>query len=231
MGAYKFEDFEPQIHPTAFIAPGAVVVGRVEVGPGASVWFNAVIRGDTERIVVGAGTNIQDGAVLHADPGDPCILGPNVTIAHHAVVHGCTIEEGALIGIGAVVLNKAKIGAGAVVAAGAVVTAGTEVPAGMLAMGIPAKVGKSTEPPQNAQRYQTLAKRYIQGLQSLAPLRQYRLTLRGQDALNPFSDLHMALKRDNPASLVLLRSVSEKRFEAIDLELAQALIREGLLQG
>lgn len=92
-------------------------------------------------------------------------------------------------------------------------------------------MGKSTEPPQNAQRYQTLAKRYIQGLQSLAPLRQYRLTLRGQDALNPFSDLHMALKRDNPASLVLLRSVSEKRFEAIDLELAQALIREGLLQG
>ncbi len=128
------------IDPSAFIAPTATVIGHVELGAEVSVWFGAVIRGDAERITVGPGSNVQDHAVLHADPGYPCLIGPDVTIGHSAVVHGCIVEEGALIGIHATILNGAMVGAGAIVGAGAVVPEGMVIPAGTLAVGIPARI-------------------------------------------------------------------------------------------
>lgn len=128
------------IHPTAFIAPTATVLGHVEVGSEASIWFGAVLRGDADHIVVGAGSNVQDNAVVHADPGFPTHIGANVTIGHAAVIHGCTIGDGALIGMHATVLNGARVGAEAVVGAGAVVAPGADIPAGSLAVGVPAKV-------------------------------------------------------------------------------------------
>ncbi len=124
----------------AFIAANATVRGSVTIGERSSIWFGAVVRGDTEVVEIGCRTNVQDLAVLHADPGYPCQLGDDVTVGHAAVVHGAIVESGALIGIRAVVLNGAKIGSGAIVGAGAVVTEGMEIPAGHLAVGVPAKV-------------------------------------------------------------------------------------------
>lgn len=226
MSAFRFEDKTPRIHPTAFIAPGAYVVGLVEVGEGASIWFGAVVRGDLERVVVGPGSNVQDGAVLHADPGFPCLLEAQVTVGHQAVVHGATVKEGALIGMGAIVLNGARIGRNAVVGAGAVVPSGMEVPEGHLALGVPARVVKEVPPPENAPRYQALAARYARGLFPVEPPRRYRLTLRGQDALNPFSELHLRLKRKKE----LLESL-KRAAQGFPLgeEEARALLEEGLL--
>ena len=116
------------------------MVGQVTLGPGASVWYNGVLRGDMAPITIGAGSNIQDGCVVHVDTGFPVEVGQYVTVGHGAILHGCTVGDGALIGMGAIVLNGAKIGPGAVVAAGALVPQGMEVPAGMVAMGSPAKV-------------------------------------------------------------------------------------------
>ncbi|ADH62837.1 MAG: gamma carbonic anhydrase family protein [Deinococcota bacterium] len=231
MSVYRLEDWEPKIHPSAFVAPEAVVIGQVEVGEGASLWFGAVARGDAEKIVIGAGTNVQDGAILHADPGDPCLLGKNVTVGHRAVVHGATVEDGALIGIGAVVLNKAKIGKGAVVGAGALVPMGMEVPGGTLVVGVPAKVKGPAEKPTHAPRYRALAQRYKGGLYEVKAMPRYRLTLRGQDALNPFSDLHLSLKREHPQAIGLLRSVAEGKLEGLEgnSPILQLLLREGLL--
>ena len=128
------------VDPTAWIAPGAVVLGDVTIGPESTVWYHAVIRGDTHSIRIGRGTNIQDGSVLHTDPGLVCTLGDRVTIGHAAIVHGATIEDDCLIGMKAVVMNGAKIGRGSIVAVGALVTEGTEIPPGSVAMGQPAKV-------------------------------------------------------------------------------------------
>ncbi|TWT91854.1 gamma carbonic anhydrase family protein [Neorhodopirellula pilleata] len=127
------------IDPSAFIAPGAVVLGQVHIAADASVWFGAVMRGDTERIEIGARSNVQDQCVLHCDPGKPCIIGADVTIGHAAIVHGAVIEDEALIGIGAIVLNGARVGRGAIIGAGALVTENTVIPPGMLAVGSPAK--------------------------------------------------------------------------------------------
>ncbi len=226
MSAFRFEDKTPRIHPTAFIAPGAHVVGQVEVGEGASVWFGAVVRGDLERVVIGPGTNVQDGAVLHADPGFPCLLGPQVTVGHRAVVHGAVVEEGALIGMGAIVLNGARIGRNAVVGAGAVVPPGMEVPEGHLALGVPARVVKEVPPPENAPRYRALAERYARGLFPVEAPRRYRLTLRGQDALNPFSELHLRLKREKGLLEALRRAA--QGFPLAEEE-AKGLLEEGLL--
>jgi carbonic anhydrase/acetyltransferase-like protein (isoleucine patch superfamily) len=226
LSAYRFEDKTPRIHPQAFIAPGAYVVGEVEVGEGASIWFAAVVRGDLERVVIGPGSNIQDGAVLHADPGFPCLIGPSVTVGHRAIVHGAVVEEGALIGMGAIVLNGARIGKNAVVGAGAVVTAGTEVPEGMLALGVPAQVVRPAPPPGNAPRYRALAERYARGLSPMALPRRYRLTLRGQDALNPFSELHLRLKREKGLLQALRRAAQGFPLEE---EEARPLLLEGLI--
>jgi carbonic anhydrase/acetyltransferase-like protein (isoleucine patch superfamily) len=130
----------PDIDPTAWIAPGAVVVGRVRVGPRSSVWYGSVLRGDDEAIEVGAECNIQDLGCLHADPGEPAILEDRVSLGHRATVHGAYVERGALIGIAATVLGGARIGAGSLVAAGALVTPDKVIPPGVLVAGVPAKI-------------------------------------------------------------------------------------------
>ncbi|ADG90089.1 gamma carbonic anhydrase family protein [Thermobispora bispora] len=130
----------PDIHPEAWIAPGAVVVGKVRLGRASNVWYGSVLRGDDEWIEVGAECNIQDLCCLHADPGEPAILKDRVSLGHRAMVHGARVEQGALIGIGAVVLGGAVIGAGSLIAAGAVVTPGTKIPAGVLVAGVPGRI-------------------------------------------------------------------------------------------
>jgi carbonic anhydrase/acetyltransferase-like protein (isoleucine patch superfamily) len=133
--------FRPdQVDPTAYIAPGAIVLGDVTLGAESSVWFNAVLRGDTDAIRIGKCTNIQDLCVIHCDEGVPCTFGDRVTMGHAAIVHGATIGDDCLIGMKSVVLNRATIGAGSLIAVGAVVTEGTEVPPGSLVMGIPGRV-------------------------------------------------------------------------------------------
>jgi carbonic anhydrase/acetyltransferase-like protein (isoleucine patch superfamily) len=138
------------IDPTAFIAPGAIVLGDVELGKNASVWFNAVIRGDVARISIGVETNIQDLSMLHADAGCPCLIGSRVTVGHRVILHGCTIEDDCLIGMGAILLNNARVGRGSVIGAGALLLEGTEVPPGSLVVGFPGKVIRRVD--EDAQR-------------------------------------------------------------------------------
>ena len=140
MACYRFKEWVPAVHDTAFIAPAATVIGWVTLDEHSSVWPGAVLRGDNEPIVVGSGSNVQDGAVLHTDPGCPLTLGAGVTVGHQAMLHGCTIEDGALIGIQAIVLNKAVIGKHSLVGAGAVVTEGKVFPERSLILGAPARV-------------------------------------------------------------------------------------------
>lgn len=137
-------DHRPEVPPGAYVDDAAVVIGMVRLGRGASVWPTAVIRGDTDTITVGDGTNVQDGAVLHADEGVPCTVGARVTIGHRAVVHGCTIADEVLVGMGAIVMNHARVGEGSIVGAGALVPEGAEVPPGSLALGVPARVVRPT---------------------------------------------------------------------------------------
>ena len=140
MPMLPYEGSEPEVADDAWVAPGAYLVGRVTVGSRSSVWYGAVLRGDGDAISVGVGSNVQDGTVVHADPGFPAVIGDGVVVGHGAVVHGCTVEDGSLIGMGSRVLNGARIGAGSLVAAGAVVLEGTQVPPGSLVAGVPAKV-------------------------------------------------------------------------------------------
>ncbi len=140
----------PILGDGAFVHAAACVIGRVRLGREASVWPNATIRGDTDRIEIGDRTNVQDGAVLHADAGVPCLVGADVTIGHLACVHGCVVEDAALIGIGAIVLNHARIGSGSIVGAGALVTEGTQIPPGSLVIGSPARVLRPTTDAQRA---------------------------------------------------------------------------------
>jgi carbonic anhydrase/acetyltransferase-like protein (isoleucine patch superfamily) len=140
MPLYRLGDKAPSVDATAYVAPDATLVGDVQLGPQASVWFQAVARGDNEPIRIGAQSNVQEGAVLHADPGYPLTLGERVTVGHQAMLHGCTIGEGSLIGIQAVVLNGARIGKHCLVGAGAIVTERKEFPDRSLILGAPAKV-------------------------------------------------------------------------------------------
>jgi carbonic anhydrase/acetyltransferase-like protein (isoleucine patch superfamily) len=130
----------PSVEPSAFIAAGARVIGGVTLGEGSSVWYNAVLRADGDTITVGAGSNLQDNVSVHVDAGRPVVIGENVSVGHNAVVHGCSIGDGSLIGMGAVVLNGAVIGEGCLVAGGAVVLEGAVIPPGSLVAGVPAKV-------------------------------------------------------------------------------------------
>lgn len=130
----------PTIDPTAFVADGARIVGDVSLAAGSSVWYNAVLRGDSAEIVIGPGSNVQDNVSMHVDSGHPVVIGAKVSIGHNAVVHGCTVGDGTLIGMGSVILSGAVIGAGCLIAGGAVVLGGTDVPAGSLVAGVPAKV-------------------------------------------------------------------------------------------
>lgn len=128
------------IDPSVFIATGAVVLGDVRLGRDASVWYNVVVRGDSERIEVGDESNVQDLSMLHADPGFPCVVGRRVTVGHRAILHGCVVEDDCLIGMGAILLNGARVGRGSVVGAGALLSEGKEVPPGSLVLGVPARV-------------------------------------------------------------------------------------------
>ncbi|MDJ0846766.1 MAG: gamma carbonic anhydrase family protein [Myxococcota bacterium] len=144
--------------PTAWVAPGAVVVGDVEIGPDASIWYGTVVRGDVHHVRIGARSNVQDNCVLHVTKGRfACEVGEEVTVGHRAVVHGCTVGDGALVGIGAVVLDGAHVGDGALVGAGAVVAPGVRIEAGGLAVGVPARVVRQvTEEERVLQRRRTL---------------------------------------------------------------------------
>jgi carbonic anhydrase/acetyltransferase-like protein (isoleucine patch superfamily) len=143
---YRLGDIAPRLAKSSWIAPTAALIGDVSVGDQASVWFGTVVRADTEAITIGARTNVQDLAMLHADPGYPLVLEEDVTVGHHVVLHGCRIGAGSLIGIGAVVLNGAVVGKSCLVAARSVLTEGKQYPDGSLVMGTPARVvGPVTE--------------------------------------------------------------------------------------
>jgi carbonic anhydrase/acetyltransferase-like protein (isoleucine patch superfamily) len=140
MTIFTLKDCRPSIAETAYIAPNATVIGRVRLADNVSIWPGAVVRGDNDLIAIKSGTNIQDGAVLHVDPGHPMSIGCNVTVGHVAVVHGCTIGDGSLVGIHATILNDAKIGNDSIVAAGSVVPEGKSYPDRSLILGVPGKV-------------------------------------------------------------------------------------------
>jgi len=174
MAIYQLGETSPDIADTAWVADSAQVIGNVAMADGASAWFGVVLRGDTERIVIGKNTNVQDGSVIHADPGFPTVLEDNVTIGHQVMLHGCTIGEGSLIGIQAVVLNGAKIGKHCLVGAGSLVTENKEFPDGSMILGSPAKVVRPLTPEQieglkrTALHYVENAGRYKAGLKKLA---------------------------------------------------------------
>ena len=159
----------PQVHASAFVAPSADLIGRVVLAAHSSVWFGAVLRGDTETITVGEGSNVQDGAVLHADPGFPCTLEADVTVGHRAIVHGATCASGSLVGMGATMLNGSRLGVGAVLGAGALLPEGREVPDGMLAVGLPARVVGPATSGGNAERYRQNAARFRTQLRVVEP--------------------------------------------------------------
>ncbi len=170
---FALDGVSPQIHRDAWIAPGASVIGNVVIGAGASVWFGAVLRGDNERITVGEGANVQENSVLHTDMGFPLVIGAGCTIGHKAMLHGCTVGEGALIGMGATLLNGAKIGAGSLVGACALVTEGKEFEGGALIMGAPAKFVRLLDAAararlvRSAESYRANAQRFRAGLVAL----------------------------------------------------------------
>jgi carbonic anhydrase/acetyltransferase-like protein (isoleucine patch superfamily) len=173
---YALGDSVPRIHPTAFIAPGAVVAGDVEIGEGASVWPNCVLRGDYGRIVVGRGSNVQDGTVIHATHTLATVVGEDVVIGHGVRLEGCTVEDAALIGMNAVVLHQVVVGSGAIVAAGAVLTPRTVVPPGAMARGIPARITEADAATRDARtaehrrvsaNYRANARRWMEELRAL----------------------------------------------------------------
>ena len=171
MPLFSFEGKSPRIHPTAFIAPTAVLIGDVTVEERASVWYNAVVRSDFGPIVIRAGANVQDCAVIHVTPRGGTEIGVGATVGHLCLIHAATIGDEALIGNGATVLDGVKVGKGAMIAAGALVTPGTEIPDGMLAVGVPAKIkGPLAGTPaeewvkRNPQGYQALAQRHKAGV-------------------------------------------------------------------
>jgi gamma-carbonic anhydrase len=168
MPVHPFKDRTPKLGAGVFIAPGGHVIGDVELGDRCSVWFNAVIRGDVFYIRIGEGTNVQDNTVIHVTTDrNATIIGRNVTIGHSAILHGCNIHDGALIGMGAVVMDKVVVGAGALVAAGSLVSEGTEIPAGMLALGRPARVVRPLKEKEiehvrwSSEHYAELAHEYV----------------------------------------------------------------------
>ena len=169
-----FEEREPRVHPGAFVAPTAVLIGDVTVEDGASIWFGAVLRGDFNRIVVGAGTSVQDNSVIHTNEELPATIGENVTVGHLSLLEGCEIEDGALIGMGSIVLNRARVGRRAMLAAGSVVREDQEIPPEVLAAGVPAKVKKVLEGSSSewvemaAREYQSLRLKYMGRVEQLA---------------------------------------------------------------
>jgi carbonic anhydrase/acetyltransferase-like protein (isoleucine patch superfamily) len=161
MAVYELDGVAPTMAPSAWVADSAQVMGKVDLAEDASIWFGTIVRGDSERIRIGKGTNVQDASVLHADAGVPLTLGENVSIGHQVMLHGCTIGDGTLIGIGAVVLNHAKIGKNCLVGAGSLVTEGKEFPDGSMILGSPARVARQLTPEQIAGLH-GIAKHYVE---------------------------------------------------------------------
>ena len=171
MAVYEVDGMTPQVDATAWIADSAQVMGNVTIGPDASVWFGCVLRGDTETMTIGEGSNIQDLTVMHADLGMPLTIGKHVTVGHKVMLHGCTIGDGSLIGIGSVVLNGARIGKNCPGGAGSLVTEGKEFPDGSMIMGAPARAVRQLTPEQ-MQSLRQSAQNYI------ANARLFRATLK-----------------------------------------------------
>lgn len=167
---WELDGTAPQVAPDAWVAPDAQLIGRVVLEDMASVWWAAVLRGDNEEIRIGRGSNVQDGCVFHTDPGFPLRIGADVTVGHKAILHGCTVHDGALIGMGATILNGAVIGEGALIGAGALVAEGKEIPPGALVMGAPGRVVRQLDAAaiarlrDSAARYRANAARYRAGL-------------------------------------------------------------------
>ena len=174
MAVYQLDALTPDMADSAWVADNAQVIGDVHMATDSSVWFSSVVRGDTATIRIGEGTNIQDGSVLHADVGIPLTIGKHVTVGHMVQLHGCTIGDESLIGIGAIVLNGAKIGKNCLVGAGSLVTEGKEFPDGSMILGSPAKVVRQLTPEQieglrrSAQHYVNNKNRFKAGLKKLA---------------------------------------------------------------
>src|SRR4051812_32034674 len=173
MAVYQLDDQVPQLAEGAWVADSAQVIGNVQLAENASVWFGAILRGDNEVLRVGRNSNVQDGSVLHSDPGFPLTLGDNVTVGHQVMLHGCIVGDGSLIGIQAVILNGAKIGRNCLVGAGALVTEGKEFPDGSMIIGSPAKVVRQLTPEQiaglqrSAEHYVQNARRFANGLKRI----------------------------------------------------------------
>lgn len=174
MALYELDGHRPKLGNNAWVADSAQVIGKVTLEDDVSIWFGTIIRGDTEHLTIGKGSNVQDGCVLHADEGVPLVLGENVSVGHQVMLHGCTVGDGSLIGIGAVVLNHAKIGKNCLVGAGALVTEGKEFPDGSMILGSPAKAVKQLSPEQIAglqhiaRHYVENAERYRRGFKKIA---------------------------------------------------------------
>jgi len=166
MPVFPFEDQHPTVAASAFVAPTATVIGQVTVGAHVSIMFGAVLRGDRAGLTVGAGSNLQDNVVVHADPGFPARIGEQVSVGHGAIVHGATIHDAVLVGMGAMVLNGCEIGEGSIIAAGAIVLEGEKIPPGSLVAGVPGKIRRTTTPEEraqilaNAQTYKDLGASY-----------------------------------------------------------------------
>lgn len=168
---YAIDNRVPQIDPAAWVADNASVIGSVRLAAGSSVWFNCVLRGDNDELIVGENSNVQDGAVLHTDPGIKLTIGRNVTVGHQVMLHGCTIGDGSLVGIQSVVLNRAVIGKNSIVGAGSLVPEGKQFPDGVLLLGSPAKVARELTPPE-LKMLEAVAQIYVKNAQ------RYRLGLR-----------------------------------------------------
>ena len=173
MALYELDGVAPQLGQGAYVADSAQAIGRVVMGENASLWFGVVARGDSDTLTVGRNSNIQDLSMLHADAGVPLTIGENVTVGHHVVLHGCTVGDNSLIGIGAVVLNNARIGRNCIVGAGSVVTEGKEFPDNSLIIGAPAKVVRTLDDAaaerlqKNADHYVENARRFAKGLKKI----------------------------------------------------------------
>ena len=175
MAVFRLAGCSPQVDPTAWIAPTATVIGDVRLAAGASVWWNAVLRGDNDPIVIGENTNIQDGSVLHTDEGVPLTLGRDITVGHMVMLHGCTVGDGSLIGIGSIVLNRAVIGRHCLIGANSLIPEGKVIPERSLVMGSPGKVVRELSDEEvarllhGAAHYVDNARRYRKELEEIAP--------------------------------------------------------------
>ena len=159
MAIFQLDDRIPEIDPSAWVADAAQVIGRVRLRARSSIWFNATLRGDNELIDIGEGSNVQEAAVLHTDPGAPLTVGANVVIGHQAMLHGCTIGDGSLVGIQAVILNRAKIGKGCLIGAGALIAEDKEIPDGSMVLGAPGRIVRQVTP-EEMERFRLNAENY-----------------------------------------------------------------------